>query len=117
MAGFVLEKIGIHHKFISRTAKPESNCISYIDVTPELIKQYKLIVNCTPIGMFPAVNGLPQLPYQSCTSEHIFYDMVYNPGQTLFLSEGEKRGATTKNGLEMLQIQAELNWKIWNNQL
>lgn len=98
---------------VSRTPLPKKS-ISYEDVTDEIIKQYTLIINTTPVGMYPDVNASPLIPYSALRSNHLLYDLVYNPVQTLFLKKGEQQGAQTKNGLEMLYIQAEQAWEIWN---
>lgn len=112
---YVLEELcGINDVlFVSRT--PSTNkSISYSALTNEIIKQYTLIINTTPLGMFPGVNASPILPYSALTSKHLLYDLIYNPDKTLFLQKGQQRGAETKNGLEMLYLQAEQAWEIWN---
>lgn len=110
-----LKSLGLETLFVSRTKKP--GCITYEEVTPELIKEYNVIVNCTPMGMFPNVGTYPPLPYEAMDSHTLLYDLVYNPEQTLFLKKGEARLATTKNGLEMLLLQAFAAWDIWNGQV
>ncbi|WP_185862433.1 shikimate dehydrogenase family protein [Blattabacterium cuenoti] len=110
---FVLKKLQISYIHISR--KKNKNFLSYDDIDKNLLKQYKIIINCTPLGTFPNINSYPPLPYQYISSEHYFYDLVYNPNKTLFLKKAEEKGAIIKNGLEMLHIQAEESWKIWNS--
>ncbi len=111
---FVLRKLGIYFYFVSRKpVKIESLRYSWLD--NEIIKTNNLIINTTPVGTYPNVDECPEIPYELLTEDHILYDMVYNPEETLFLKKGKEHGATTKNGLEMLYIQAERSWKIWNN--
>ena len=109
---FVLEKLKINYLFVSRN--PAKNQIGYEDLDLNLFKNYKLIINSTPVGTFPKVNFNPQIPYQAINKSHILFDLIYNPPETLFLKEGKKRGAKISNGLKMLQYQAEKSWEIWN---
>ncbi|WP_018611044.1 shikimate dehydrogenase family protein [Segetibacter koreensis] len=111
---FVLKKLGIQFLFVSRISKPGSSCLTYDEVTREIVNKYKLIINTTPLGMYPVVNSCPGIPYEHLGKEHYLYDLVYNPEQTLFLKKGAEKGAITKNGSDMLIIQAEESWKIWN---
>ena len=111
---FVLKKLGIEFLFVSRNESPDEKVITYKDVSCELLNEYKLIINTTPSGMFPDVNNSPDIPYKCLTKEHYLYDLVYNPAHTLFLRKGVEKGAITKNGSDMLIIQAEESWKIWN---
>ncbi len=97
---------------VSRTAKPDA--ITYADVTPELLADYKVIVNTTPLGMYPNVDACPDIPYEALTPQHICYDLLYNPQTTLFMKKAEAAGAVVKNGLEMLLLQAFVSWNIWN---
>jgi shikimate dehydrogenase len=78
------------------------------------MESHSIIINTTPLGMYPETKSCPPIPYQYVTHEHYLYDLVYNPEKTTFLHKGEERGAAIKNGLEMLIIQAEESWKIWN---
>lgn len=110
---FVLNKLNIAYKFVSRTKK--YNSFSYDDLSKDIIEDHLLMINTTPLGSFPAVNNLPALPYQFITHRHYLYDLVYNPDKTLFLQKGAEQGAAIKNGYEMLVGQAELSWKIWND--
>jgi len=82
--------------------------------TPEIISEYPLIINASPVGTFPQTEECPDIPYSYLTTHHLLYDLVYNPDETLFLKKGKAQGATTKNGKEMLEIQACAAWKIWN---
>ena len=109
---FVLEKLGISSLFVSRSS---TQCLSYNDVNEEIINSHKLIINTSPVGMYPHVNFAPQIPYDQLSSEHLLYDLIYNPSITLFLQKGEERGATIVNGYDMLVLQAEESWRIWND--
>lgn len=111
---FALKKLNIPFKFVSRQAN-STNQISYQEVTETLINKYKIIINCTPVGTFPDINDFPNLPYNGITTQHILYDLIYNPAQTRFLKTGKLHGAQTINGLKMLELQAEKSWKIWNS--
>lgn len=86
----------------------------YSDLTKKIISDYTIIINCTPIGTFPNIDDCPNIPYGTITENHILYDLIYNPEQTKFLNQGYRKGATTINGLEMLRLQAEKSWEIWN---
>jgi shikimate dehydrogenase len=110
---FVLQKLGIPFLLVSRKPAGDTT-ISYEQVNGELLKEYTIIINCSPVGMSPHENEKPFLPYEHLTFVHYLYDLVYKPAETQFLLEGKQRGATVKNGYDMLLIQAEENWKIWN---
>lgn len=110
---YVLKKLGISFQYVSRTKS--STSISYNDVNSFIIQHSTLIINSTPIGMYPNVDDAPHLPYNFITNKHLLYDLIYNPEETQFLKEGKSRGAQTKNGLEMLYLQAERSWEIWNS--
>ena len=88
--------------------------LTYSDLTADIMAEYNVIVNCSPVGMFPHTDERPDLPYQLIGSHHILYDLVYNPDETLFMKSGKEQGATTKNGLEMLILQARAGWNFWN---
>jgi shikimate dehydrogenase len=88
--------------------------LTYADLTPEVMAEYTVIVNCTPVGMFPKVDECPNIPYNLLTDKHILYDLLYNPNETLFMKKGSTQGATVKNGLEMLLLQAFAGWNFWN---
>lgn len=109
---FALDKLKIKHIFVSRT--PRKGQISYRDLNEDVFEKYTIIINCTPIGTYPNLDSCPNLPYQLIDEHHLLYDLIYNPKETLFLKRGADRGATTKNGLEMLELQAEKAWRIWN---
>ncbi|WP_185864931.1 shikimate dehydrogenase family protein [Blattabacterium cuenoti] len=111
---YVLHKLDIKHKFVSRNSI-EDNVLLYNEINKEILDEYKIIINCTPLGTHPNINCCPLIPYQYISNNHIFYDLIYNPSKTLFLKQGEKKGALIKNGLDMLYIQAEYSWKIWNS--
>lgn len=109
---YVLQDWGVACRQVSRTKNREWLC--YSDLTPSIIAENRMIVNCTPLGMFPNVNTKPDVPYEALTEQHFLYDLVYNPEETLFLREGRLRGAQIQNGYKMLALQAEASWKIWN---
>ncbi|QIK16543.1 shikimate dehydrogenase [Blattabacterium sp. DPU] len=108
---FVLNKLQIPYQYVSR--KKNIGFLSYEDINKNLLEEYKIIINSTPVGTYPNVNLCPSLPYRYISNEHYFYDLVYNPNKTLFLKKAEEKGAFIKNGLEMLYLQAEESWKIW----
>jgi shikimate dehydrogenase len=110
---YVLDKLGIHWQYVSR--RKSSNCICYDDLAAEDILTHPLIINTTPLGMFPNTEAMPPLPYEAITAHHFLYDLVYNPAVTRFMQQGIDRGARVKNGLEMLQLQADRAWEIWNS--
>ena len=88
--------------------------LTYEMLTPEIMEEYTIIVNCTPLGMFPDVDVCPDIPYNLVTPNHLLYDLLYNPNVTLFMKKGIEQGSITKNGLEMLLLQAFAAWEIWN---
>lgn len=107
-----LYKLGIETCFVSR--RPKEGMLTYSDLTADIMAEHTVIVNCSPVGMFPHTDERPDLPYQFIGSHHILYDLVYNPDETLFMKSGREQGATTKNGLEMLILQARAGWNFWN---
>lgn len=107
-----LEKLGLEWKYVSRTA--HEGQYTYSDITPELLDDYTVIVNCSPLGMSPRTDSCPDIPYEALSSRHLLYDLVYNPDITLFMRHGRRYGATVKNGLEMLHLQAIASWEFWN---
>lgn len=107
-----LKQLGLETIFVSRTKK--ENAFTYGEITPEIIKTYNVIVNCTPIGMYPHTEDCPILPYAAMDSHTLLYDLIYNPDETLFLKKGRAAGAVTKNGLEMLLLQAFVSWEFWH---
>jgi shikimate dehydrogenase len=110
-----LKKMKINYKLVSREAK--KGIVSYTDLEtdPTLLTGSNLIINTTPLGMSPNTENMAPLDYEKIGAEHYVYDLIYNPARTMFLQKAEMRGATIKNGLEMLHVQAEKSWKIWNN--
>ena len=110
---WVLKQLGINYNYVSRTKS--KGVLSYDDLTAELLKNHPLVINTTPLGMQPKVDAKPSLPYQAVTASFLFYDLVYNPAKTAFLAAAEQQGAVIKNGADMLVIQAEESWKIWNS--
>jgi shikimate dehydrogenase len=113
---FVLNKLGINYTLVSRNPV-NSKQISYKSIDKSVINSHYLIINATPVGMFPNNNQAPDIAYQYITNKHILYDLIYNPKETMFLRAGKLNGATTKNGLSMLYLQAEKSWEIWNKTL
>lgn len=109
---FGLRSLKLETLKVSRTGK--DGAIRYTDITPEMVKEYNVIVNCTPCGMFPHADECPDLPYEAMDNHTLLYDLIYNPDETLFLTKGKKQGAVIKNGLEMLLLQAFASWEFWN---
>ena len=109
-----LKSLGLETVFVSRYERPGT--IQYEKLTPDDIKEYNVIVNCTPCGMYPHSNKCPNLPYDAIDSHTLLYDLIYNPDETLFMYKGRKQGATVVNGLEMLLLQAFVSWEIWNEE-
>lgn len=108
-----LRQLGLTTTCVSRTPAPGR--LTYADLTPEVMQAHEVIVNCTPAGMYPHTDGCPPLPYHLINSGHLLYDLVYNPLTTKFMRLGAERGATVKNGLEMLHLQAEAAWHFWHH--
>jgi shikimate dehydrogenase len=90
--------------------------LGYKDITPEIMAENTIIVNCTPLGIYPDTNACPSIPYEYISARHLLFDCIYNPAETLFLQNGKAHGATIRNGLEMLHGQAKEAWKIWNGE-
>ena len=110
---FVLNKMGIDSLFVSRNpALPKQ--INYSEITQELLEDYYLIIQTTPLGMFPLVKNSPPIHYDLLGKNHILYDLIYNPTETLFMKQGKQNGALVINGLKMLESQADASWDIWN---
>ena len=107
-----LTRLGLKWKYVSRT--PREGMITYEDITAETLREYEVIVNCSPVGMFPKVDECPAIPYEFLTQDNLLYDLVYNPENTLFMKKGDLQGAVVKNGLEMLHLQAIASWEFWN---
>lgn len=109
---YIVQKMGLAYRYVSR--KPGVHNFSYEQLTPAIMQEYTLIVNTTPLGMYPNITEAPPIPYEALTPKHYLFDMVYNPEKTLFLKMGEEKGTVIKNGADMLVIQADESWKIWN---
>lgn len=107
-----LEKLGIEARFVSRE-KRQPDHLTYNELTPKVMQEYTVIVNTTPLGMYPKVDACPDIPYECLTENHLLYDLLYNPDETLFMQRGKAQGAVVKNGLEMLLLQAFAGWEIW----
>ena len=107
-----LHSLGLETVFVSRYERPDT--IQYNQITPDVVQEYNVIVNCTPLGMFPKTDECPPLPYEALTERNILYDLIYNPDETLFMRKGAEHGAEVKNGLEMLLLQAFASWEMWN---
>ncbi len=109
---YVLKKAGINFQVVSRT--PAEKEWAYSLVTKKEMEDYKLIINCTPLGMYPLMDNAPDIDYNAIGSDHLLFDLIYNPAKTLFLQRGEERGAVIINGMNLLKIQADESWRIWN---
>lgn len=112
---YVLQQLDIGATVVSRTPSPTA--ISYEDVNEKLLQEHRLVINTSPVGMYPHIDAAPLLPYQALTPKHLLFDLIYNPEQPLFLQKGAQKGATTVNGYEMLVGQALESWRIWNEDL
>lgn len=109
---YILRKKGLQTTFVSRSSREGQ--LSYSELTAEILAEYLVVVNCTPLGMFPEVDACPAIPYEAIGNNHLLYDVIYKPDTTLFLQKGKEKGATIINGLEMLWGQARAAWEIWN---
>lgn len=109
---YSLKKLNIPYKIVSRSKA--NGDLTYSDLTADIVNEHKLLINCSPVGTFPNVDECPDIPYEAVTEHHLLYDLIYNPEETLFLRKGKESGAAIKNGYEMLVLQAERNWEIWN---
>ena len=109
-----LKSLGLETVFVSRYQRPGT--IQYEQITPEVVREYNVIVNCTPLGMYPHTDECPLLPYEAMDYHTILYDLIYNPDETLFMKRGREHGADVKNGLEMLLLQAFASWEFWHEQ-
>lgn len=110
---YVLRKLGIAVQYVSREASDQA--IAYEQLDEKILATHHLLINTTPLGMFPKVTECPALPYHFLSPQHHLYDLIYNPAETQFLSNGKAQGATVQNGQEMLVLQAEESWRIWNS--
>ena len=111
---FVLQKLGIPYRFVSRKKDDNGQSLTYDQLNETILNEYQVIINCSPLGTYPKVDEAPAIPYDHITSQHYLFDLVYNPAVTKFLRIGIEKGAVIQNGYEMLVLQAEANWKIWN---
>ena len=111
---YTLKILKIKYLFVSRSKK-NKNYINYNEISKEIINKHNLIINCTPLGTFPEINQIPQIPISLITNRHIVYDLIYNPSKSLLLKKSEENGATIMNGYQMLENQAMESWKIWNS--
>jgi len=111
---YVLRNLGIHFWYVSRTKNNFGNTLMYEELTEDIIATCKLLINCTPVGMSPNNDKFLPLPYSAITVEHLAYDLIYNPAETLFLTKAKEQGALISNGYNMLCFQAEEAWRIWN---
>lgn len=110
---FVLNKLKIEFLFVSRNPSNDYE-IEYANLTQEIIESHQLIINSTPVGTHPNIEECPNIPYDYLSENHYLFDLIYNPSETKFLKLGKEQGSCIKNGLEMLELQAEKSWKIWN---
>lgn len=109
---FALQQLGIEHTFVSREKKQQQ--FIYSELNKNILEAYQILINTSPLGMFPNIQDCPQIPYQHLTKHHLCYDLIYNPDETIFLQKAKQQNALIKSGLEMLQLQAEYSWNIWN---
>lgn len=109
---YVLEQLEIAYQYVSRT--PTEHQLAYTDLEASIIQDHLIIINTTPLGMAPNINSCPNIPYVALTSQHLLFDLIYNPSTTLFLKKGKLQQAAIQNGLPMLELQAEKAWEIWN---
>ena len=110
---YVLDELGFHYIYVSRNPREKSQ-LSYMDLCGPVLYNFQIIINTSPVGMYPDVNNAPDIPYDFITKDHILFDLIYNPEETLFLKKGKEKGAQIINGLRMLHLQAERSWEIWN---
>ena len=109
---FTFDELHIDYKYVSRTKSSDN--FTYDELDANILQQYQIIINCSPVGTHPNIGDCPKLPYEAITNQHLLFDLIYNPSETLFLKQGRKQGAKTSNGLKMLELQAEKAWEIWN---
>ncbi len=110
---YVLKQRKIEFKFVSRN--PDKDMFGYGDLNESVMKEYQIIINTSPVGTYPNQDTFPAIPYQFLTDKHLLYDLVYNPEETVFLTKGKEQGASIKNGYQMLELQAEKSWEIWQS--
>ena len=112
---YALKNVGVDFYYVTSSEKKGANYFHYSELNEYVMSAFKLIVNCTPLGMYPKTDMYPEIPFQYITSEHLLYDLIYNPDETLFLQKGKEQGAITINGLNMLKLQADKAWEIWHS--
>lgn len=111
---YILDKLKIEYISASIEEQLFENEIRYEQIDGILLSEYLIVINATPLGTFPKVDNCPNIPYEKLTENHVLFDLVYNPEETLFMKKGKEKGALVKNGLEMLHLQAVKAWEIWN---
>ncbi|MBC7695015.1 MAG: shikimate dehydrogenase [Burkholderiales bacterium] len=111
---YALKNVGVDFYYVTSGKKKASNYFHYSELNEYVLNAFKLIVNCTPLGMYPKTDTCPEIPFEFIDREHLLYDLIYNPEETLFLKKGKERGAATINGLNMLKLQADKAWEIWH---
>jgi shikimate dehydrogenase len=112
---YALKNVGVDFYYVTTGQKKAANYFHYSELNEYVLNAFKLIVNCTPLGMYPKIEVCPEIPFQYLTAEHLLYDLIYNPEETLFLQKGKAQGAVTINGLNMLKLQADKAWEIWHS--
>lgn len=112
---YALKSVGVDVYFVTSSEKKLPNCFLYEELNEHILNAFKLIVNCTPLGIYPKIEEFPNIPYQFVSEQHLCYDLIYNPEETLFLKKSKEHGATIINGLNMLKLQADKAWEIWNS--
>lgn len=112
---YALKNVGVDFYYVTSGEKKGANYFHYSELNEYVLNAFKLIVNCTPLGMFPKTDACADIPFEFITSEHLLYDLIYNPEETLFLQKGKEHGAITINGLNMLKLQADKAWEIWHS--
>lgn len=112
---YALKNVDVDFYYVTSGEKKSANYFHYSELNEYVLNAFKLIINCTPLGMYPTTDACPDIPFEFITSEHLLYDLIYNPEETLFLQKGKANGAVTINGLNMLKLQADKAWEIWHN--
>jgi shikimate dehydrogenase len=112
---YALKNVGVDFYYVTTGEKKSVNYFHYTELNEYVLNAFKLIVNCTPLGMYPKTDACPEIPFQFITTEHLLYDLIYNPEETLFLQKGKAQNAVTMNGLNMLKLQADKAWEIWHS--
>lgn len=112
---YALKNVGVDFYYVTTGEKKSANYFHYAELNEYVLNAFKLIVNCTPLGMYPKTDACPEIPFQFITTEHLLYDLIYNPEETLFLQKGKAQNAVTMNGLNMLKLQADKAWEIWHS--